>query len=108
MARNFVKSGQVMDVRASSPIRSGEVVVLGKRLGVALGDIAVNQLGAVQMQGVFLLPKNPADAVSQGDLLYWNASNRQLTSTASGNTLAGYAFAPAAAGSSSAELCLNG
>ena len=47
------------------------------------------------------------DMVAQGALLYWDATNKRLTTTASGNTLAGYAAAPAGNGAVTVALALN-
>ena len=43
--------------------------------------------------------------VAQGALLYWDNTNKRLTTTATGNTLAGYATAAAGAGMST--VCIN-
>jgi predicted RecA/RadA family phage recombinase len=46
--------------------------------------------------------------VTQGAALYWDNTNSRLTTTASGNTYAGYAFAAAGNGVTTVNIKLNG
>ena len=109
MAKNYIEEGDVLNFTAGgAPVPSGSIVIMGKRAGVALGDIVANGQGAVSVTGVWAITKVPADAVGQGDLLYWDAANSRLTVTAAGNTLAGYAAAAAAAGVGIVNIKING
>lgn len=105
--KNFIQVGDVIEHKAASAIVSGQLVVIGKRVGVAVADIAAQAVGALRVKGVVTLPKSSGDDVAQGALLYWSAGSNHLTTTASGNTLAGYAAAPAASGATSVALHLN-
>lgn len=107
MARNYVQPGEVMDYTAPAAITSGSAIKVGSRIGVALSDIASGATGPVQMSGVFSQPKLSTDVVTQGALLYWDDTNDRLTLTASGNTLAGYAFAAAGNGATTVAIKLN-
>lgn len=108
MARNFVQPGSVMTFTAAAAISSGDGVLIGKRLGVALGDVANAAQGEAQVDGVFNLPVLGTDVVAQGDLLYWDNTNKRLTKTSTSNTLAGYAFGASANGITSVDIKLNG
>ena len=110
MANNFRQIGEVMDYTntTGATIKSGDVVLVGKRVGVALGDIADQKVGSVQMEGVFDLPKKPADAPAQGALVYWSAPLGKITTTATRNMLAGYAFLTASGGDKTVAVKLNG
>jgi predicted RecA/RadA family phage recombinase len=72
-----------------------------------LADIAADATGSVQVTGVFQLPKKAADTVAQGALVYWDATNQQITTTASGNTLAGFAAHAAAATTTAVDVKIN-
>jgi len=107
MTSKYKQPGDVIDYTATAAIASGDVVVIGTKVGVALGAIANGSVGSVQVVGVFTLAKKSADVVAQGAALYWDAANKYLTVTSSGNTLAGYAFNAAAAGIAVADVKLN-
>ena len=107
MARNYVASGEHFDYTATAAVASGDAVLMGATLGVSLTALAIGQTGAVRTEGVFTLPKLSTDAVVQGANLYWDNTNKRLTTTASGSTQAGRAYAAAAAGTASVQIKLN-
>ena len=109
MANNYLYSGDVLDYTngGSTEISSGAPVLVGSRLGIALVNIPAGGMGSVRMRGVFTVAKLSTDAVAQGDLLYWDATNARLTTTASTNKLAGYAAAAAGAGVTTVAISLN-
>lgn len=107
MTSKYVFSGDVMDFVAPAAVVNGQVVKTGVRIGVALTDIAVGATGSVRMRGVFTIAKLSSDVVGQGDALYWDATNSRLTTIASGNTLAGYAFKAAGNGVTTVDISLN-
>lgn len=93
---NKVSNGDKLHITAAAPIVGGAPVVVGSLVGVAVNDAAIGQLVALELQGVFSLPKTTGAGtdIAAGDLVYLNSSG-VITKTASGNTLAGAAFAPA-------------
>ena len=109
MAKNYVQEGDVFDYAnaSGSTIISGTPVLIGARLGVALADIANGATGSVQVEGVFTIAKLGTDNVAAGALLYWDNTNKRLTATASGNTLAGFAVAAAGSGVASVNIKIN-
>ena len=109
MAKNYVQEGDVIDYAnaSGSTITSGTTVLIGARLGVALADIANGATGSVQVEGVFTIAKLGTDNVAAGALLYWDNTNKRLTATASGNTLAGFAVAAAGSGVASVNIKIN-
>ena len=107
MTTKYVMSGDVVDYVASGAITSGQVVLMGSRVGVALAAIASGATGAVRVKGIFTIAKLSTDVVAQGDLLYWDAGNSRLTTTASTHKVAGYATAAAGNGVTTVEINLN-
>ncbi len=108
MANNYVKEGDVLDYQnGGSAVAAGAVVLVGKRIGIAIANIAANAKGAVGVTGVWTIAKLGTDVIAQGDLLYWDSANSRLTSTASGNTLAGYADAAAGNGVTTVNIKIN-
>lgn len=107
MATNYQQQGDTLDHTPTAARTSGQVVVIGARIGVCLAAIAANATGPLAVQGVFVLPKLSTDTVAQGALLYWDNTNSRLTTTASGNTLAGYAAAAAGSGTTTVAININ-
>lgn len=109
MARNYVQEGEVIDHTAGGiAVASGAVVVMGKRIGIALADIPALGTGSVSVTGVWNQNKLASDVVAQGDELYWDDVNDRLTKTAGTNVLAGYATTAAGAGVTTVNVKING
>lgn len=109
MATNYVQEGDVIDYPNTSgaTISSGTAFLIGLWLAVALADIANNATGSAAIEGVFTVPKLSTDVVAIGVALYWDNTNKRLTTTASGNTLAGKAVAAAGSGVATVKIKLN-
>lgn len=110
MAQNHIEEGEAMPYTnaTAADIASGEVVVVGDRVFVALGDIAVGASGSLATCEVWELPKKAATAFGQGDVVYWDATPGEITDVALDGVPAGYAFADAAAGDATIQVKLNG
>lgn len=108
MSTRFVQVGKVLDYQNGGTARvSGEVVVIGTRVGICQTAIAANAQGAAMICGVHNVPKLNTDNIAQGALVYWDATNSRMTTTASGNTLAGSAANAAAANTTTVNVLLN-
>lgn len=107
MTTKYVMSGDVIDYVAPGAITTGQVVLIGVRVGVALAAIASGATGAVRMLGIFTIAKLSTDVVAVGVALYWDDTNKRLTTTSAGNTLAGFATAAAGNGVTTVEISIN-
>lgn len=105
MAKNYVQPGNVMDAVVDSATDSGEVVVVGDVVGVAIADIAADTAGPVQVSGVFELPKASSEAISQGASVFWTGS--AITATAGSNTAAGICWKSAESADALVQVKLN-
>ncbi len=107
--KNFIQKGEVTTYTngTGSAIAAGDLVKIGLRVGVAAVDIAVGASGAVAMDGVYEVTKEAPLVITQGDLLYLDATSGQLDKTASAQTLAGYAFASAVSAAVVVQVKLN-
>lgn len=74
MATNYVSQGATIDYTAGADISSGDVVVIGQQIGVALTDIANGETGAVAIEGVFTVPKVSAAEIAQGESVIYDVS----------------------------------
>ncbi len=102
----FVQSGVMIDYTPASAVTAGDVVVQEKLVGIAKLDIAANTRGALCVAGVFDAPKDSSNVTDVGTPLYWDADGSPvdgtalsgaLTTTATGNTFAGWALETAGA-----------
>jgi predicted RecA/RadA family phage recombinase len=94
--RNYIQPGVNLTLPAPAAVASGEVVVIGDIHGVAAGDAASGAPVDLVTEGVFELPKVSALAIAIGDKVYWQAAEKLVSKTASGNTLIGVAVTAAA------------
>ena len=106
--QNFVQSGEVITVTAPAAVSSGDMVVVGSVHGVAQADAASGALVEIVRRGVFTLPKVSAQAWTAGAKVYWHPTNENLTTTASGAVLVGFATAAAANPSDTGTAYLDG
>lgn len=92
MATNYIQPGNTLMYTniGTETVLSSDVVVVGSRIGVSKTNIEPGDSGAVEMTGVWALPKSSA-ALAQGDVVHWNGSQLVKTSTAE-TTPAGYVF----------------
>lgn len=108
MATNYVSAGDVIQFTAGADISSGDVVVIGKILGVALQDIANGATGSVAIRGRFNCPKVSAAVIAQGESLTWDVSagafDDSAATPASGDVTLAPAVAAEAAGNGVTDL----
>lgn len=106
--RNKILSGETITITAGGTITSGQAVLVGSVLGVAVESAVSGESVAVQLEGVFTLPILGTDTPAVGAKLYWDAGNSRLTTTVGSNTEAGIAFAAKATGITTVRIKLKG
>ncbi|UXE40875.1 DUF2190 family protein [Raoultella ornithinolytica] len=107
MAKNYVQAGKTIPLAntGTEEIVSGEAVAVGSMIAVAITDIPVGSTGDGFAEGVFLLPKLSADAVTAGGKVYLKSGSVQLDETDA--VLAGTAWENADAGVTVLEVKIN-
>jgi predicted RecA/RadA family phage recombinase len=103
---SYVQGDCLLDYTPSAAVAAGDVVVLNDLVCVAPVAIAANKLGAVSVEGVWTLAK-ASGAIGQGALVYWDATNSNITTTSSGNKRAGKAAKAAASGDTTVQVLIN-
>lgn len=93
-----------IDYTPVSAVAVGDVVVLGDLFCVADRPIPAGKLGALAIEGAFVLPKD-SSTISAGDTVYWDGS--AITSGGSGTDRAGFAIADAATGATTVKVLIN-
>ncbi len=99
--RTFIDSGSSIDVVASAPVVSGQLVVVGDLVGCAVTSAIAGTTFALRRGGVVELPKVAAQAWTVGAPIYLDGSTGFVTTAAvnassAANTLIGRAAEPAA------------
>ena len=100
-------ANNVTAIAPAGGITSSQGVIIGALFGVAAFDAAEGQEVELATEGAFTLPK-ATGAIGWGAKIYWDSSNGNATSTASGNKLIGAAIGDAASGDPTVLVRLNG
>lgn len=114
MANNFVQPGKVIEFIAAADKSSGDVVVIGQIIGVALADVASGAQGQAAIDGVYTLPKVSAAVIAAGESLVWDVSagafddNAATPATGDISGAAAVAFEAAGSGVTSLAVKLTG
>jgi predicted RecA/RadA family phage recombinase len=87
----FVSEGNAIDCTPTANVAAGDVVVQGDLVGVARTPIVADAPGSLAVSGVFDLPKatGAGSAIAIGIQAYWDATNKVVTATATGNKYLG-------------------
>ena len=109
MAKNFIQKGDTITWTNStgSDVASGDVVVVGTLVCVAMVDIGNGKSGGLATSGVYELAAITTGAFTQGAALYWDATAKKLTTVTTSNTLAGPAWKAKASAEATAWVRLN-
>ena len=108
MSKNNIQKGDVINLTApTGGVKSGVAVLVGSLLIIPVSDAEEGEMFAAQTVGVFSVAK-ASGAITECQKLYWNSTNSNLTTTASGNILVGCATSPAASGDATVNARLDG
>lgn len=81
----FVQDGRYIDHTPAGALASGDVVVQGDLVGVAVRPLSAGELGSLAVDGIFDFAKVPAGPYTVGTILYWDDTANVVTTTATGN-----------------------
>ena len=96
----FKQDGDTIEYPASSAVVDGEVVAVGRVVGVICRGVTADEItagrkAALQIEGVFEFPKEAPLAISQGDACYWDDSAKNVDKTTT-NIFVGFCVEDAA------------
>lgn len=106
--KNYISSGEIVSVAAPYARESGEAALVGSLFGVSITKVALGETMQMQTKGIVKHTKVTADVVAVGDKIYWDNTNKILTTTATSNKWVGVAVAAAGNTATEVELRLNG
>jgi predicted RecA/RadA family phage recombinase len=105
--KNFIQDGKILDLAPGADVASGVGYLHGGfLLGVAAEDVANGVSGPFVTEGVVEIAKTSALAISVGDKLYWDATNKVVNKTSTAQQTVGVAVEAAANPSSTVKMKL--
>jgi predicted RecA/RadA family phage recombinase len=109
---NFHSKGETMttvNVNDSGAIAilAGDAYMVGTVVGIAANDAAIGEIVVLNLRGVFTQPKENPEVWAQGALVYWDEAAANWTTSASGNQLAGKAYADALSNDATGQVMLT-
>lgn len=106
--KNFIQTGDVLNVIAPYLVLSGQGVLVGSLFGVAAFNAAQGADVEIKRAGVFDIDADSTKAGAQGVKVYWDDAARRLTTTATSNTLVGALVKAKTAGEPTMRVLLDG
>ncbi len=106
--KNYVQRGETVTLTAPAALASGEAFAVGAIFGVAACAAASGEQVETMRVGAFDLPKATGQAWTVGARLYWDATAKNLTTTATSNLFVGAALAAAASADTIGRVLLAG
>lgn len=103
----YIQPGKTIDYVCTADTNAEDIVVLGKRIGVAACSGKKDEVISVATEGVFECPKSTDAEIAIGDTLYYDATNKVVTKTSTDGIVAGYAISAATAAATTVNVKLG-
>lgn len=101
--KTLVQNGDVLALTPAAAVASGVGYLFGVALfGVAEADVVISTEGSFRVKGVVEIGKTSALAISVGDRLFWDSTNKVVNKTSAAQQCVGIAVE--AAGNPSATV----
>jgi len=81
MTATFIHQGDAIDHVPATDLPAGAVVVLTDLIGITTRPIPAGHLGALQLVGVFDVPKEAGLVLGVGAPAYWHAGSQEARAT---------------------------
>ena len=95
--KTFVQPGRSITLAApAGGVSSGDGVLIGNLFGIAQGDALAIEDVEILTEGVAEIAKTSALAISVGDRLFWDGTNKVVNKTATAQVCVGIAVGAAA------------
>lgn len=106
--KNYVQQGETLTLTPAAAVASGVGYLFGAGLfGVAANDVASGEAGEFVTEGVVSIGKTSALAISVGDRLFWDATNKVVNKTTTAQQCVGVAVAAASNPSATVSMKLG-
>ncbi len=95
--KTYIKEGEHLTLTPAAAVASGVGYLFGAGLfGVAINDVAISTAGEFLTEGVVTIGKTSALAISVGDRLFWDSTNKVVNKTSAAQQCVGVAVEAAA------------
>ncbi len=106
--KTFIQEGETLTLTPAAAVASGVGYLFGAAIfGVAVNDVAISTPGEFITEGVVTIGKTSALAISVGDRLFWDATNKVVNKTTTAQQCVGVAVAAAANPSATVSMKLG-
>lgn len=106
--KTFIKQGDTITLTPAADVASGVGYLFGAGLfGIATNDVASGVAGEFITEGIVTIGKTSALAISVGDRVFWDATNKVVNKTTSAQQCVGVAVEAAANPSSTVAIKLG-
>jgi len=107
--KNFNQPGNIVSLTAPvGGVVSGTAYLIGALFGVALHSADAGESFEMSIEGVFTLPKESTAAFTEGEIVFWDDTAKELDESAAGRFAVGVAVAAAVATTTTVAVKLNG
>jgi predicted RecA/RadA family phage recombinase len=88
MGAKIVKPGISVSHKPGSDVDLGDIIIQGDLVGIAGGDVQAGSAGKLWLTGIFNIVKatGTGTSISAGTKIYWDATNKQASTTDSSGT----------------------
>jgi len=94
--KTYKQEGEVLTLTPGAAVASGIGYLFGAGLfGVATQDVAISTHGEFVVEGVVEIGKTSALAISVGDRLFWDSTNKVVNKTTTAQQVVGVAVSAA-------------
>ena len=108
MATNYIQPGRSITVAApTGGVLSGQGVLIGTLFGIAQYDAVEGAEVEILTEGVVEIGKTSALAISVGDRLFWDDTNKLVNKTTTAQQQVGVAVAAAANPSATVKMLIR-
>lgn len=106
--KNYIQDGSQVTLTPGAAVSAGVGYLFGTALfGVAVTDVAISTPGAFVLEGIVELAKTSALAISVGDRLYWDSTNKVVNKTTTAQQCVGIAVTAASNPSPTVQVLLG-
>ncbi|MFD1806204.1 DUF2190 family protein [Pasteurella oralis] len=107
MAKNYIQDGDTLRFTATKSVKSGDVVVVGEMVGIAITDVENKTQGVLRVTGVFNVKAKQSEDIKKGVLLYWDENAGEATTTKGSHKMLGKAWSDSGTSSTEVDVKLN-
>lgn len=106
--KGYIQDGDTLPFTAPYDVPAGGGALVGALFLVAIAAVLSGKTGQGRRRGVMDIAKATGEAWTQGQKVYWDNTNKRLTTTSSANTLVGAAAQAQASGDTVGRAMITG